>query len=191
MSVLLVSGSFKPELGVEGKSAARETIGLVKRGCEDAGAPFSYLDLREYQLPTYNGSFYYDYKLLDLKKINDVIQEHNTIVFSVPAYCCMVAGGFINFINVMCGPLYDSPDGKYIFKGKKIHLIVVGAEEEDASLGLNQLQKMFLNMGAILKSPHIIISNPRIINRKELIYKSTEAYNLGLSFSKVEVKNEQ
>ncbi|HWO75953.1 MAG TPA: NAD(P)H-dependent oxidoreductase [Bacillus sp. (in: firmicutes)] len=177
---LLICGSMKPGPGKDSKSAARELLNIVKKAFDDHNYDqYKVLDLRDLKLPFFDGR---DTKEYQNEHVDDLyhsmlVAEH--IIISAPSYWKSVAGAVINAINIIGGPLYDFPEKKELLIGKKVSLIVVGAEFADAVHGASQLRNSFTSMGANVLRKEIMVGNLRNLSVKEQKNLVTDLYNLG------------
>ncbi len=177
---LLVCGSLKPGPGKESKSAAREVLKIVKKSFADHDySHYDYLDLRELQLPYFDGRGPEDYSEESVGIWYKAVMSAEHLIVSAPAYWRTISGGFINALNVLGGPLYDYPEQAGFLKGKKVSLIVVGAEYDDAVLGASQLRTTFSSMGAEVYPKEITVGNLRHADKTTQTKLAHELYQLG------------
>lgn len=177
---LLVCGSLKPGPGKESKSAAREVLKIVKKSFVDHGYDhYDYLDLRDLQLPYFDGRGPEDYTEQSVKTWYRAVMSAEHLIVSAPAYWRTVSGGFTNALNVLGGPLYDYPEQADFLKGKKVSLIVVGAEYDDAVLAASQLRTTFSSMGAEVHPKEITVGNLRHADKSTQTKLAHELYQLG------------
>lgn len=177
---LLICGSMKPSPGRDSKSAARELLNTVKKGFDDHNYDdYKIVDLRNLKLPFFDGRNTNEYQNDSVDYLYNSMLEAKHIIVSAPSYWRSVAGAVINAINVIGGPLYDFPEKKELLIGKKISLIVVGAEFVDAVHGSSQLRNTFTSMGATVIRKEIIVGNLRNLSIKEQKNLVSDLYNLG------------
>ena len=85
-SFLAICGSRKPAPAVDKRSAARELLRAVVQGMTEAGARPRWLDLRDLDLPHFDGRSVEEYHNPDLTLAADAVRRSDVIVLSVPAY---------------------------------------------------------------------------------------------------------
>lgn len=181
---LLICGSMKPSPGRDTKSAARELLNLVKKKFDEQGYDnYKVLDLRNLNLPFFDGRNTSEYENESVDELYNSMLEAEHIIISAPAYWKSVVGSVINAMNVIGGPLYDFPEKKELLVGKKVSLIVVGAEFADAVHGSSQLRNVFTAMGATVLRKEIIIGNLRTLSVKEQGKLVTDLFKLGESIA--------
>ncbi len=181
---LLICGSMKPSPLKESKSAARELLNIVKKGFDEHKYyDYKIMDLRDLKLPFFDGRNTFEYQNDNVDDLYNSMLEAEHIIISAPSYWKSVAGSVINAINVIGGPLYDFPEKKELLNGKKISLVVVGAELVDAVHGSSQLRNTFSSMGATVLGKEIVVGNLRTLGIKEQSKLATDLYNLGKSIA--------
>lgn len=183
--LLVLCGSLKPPRNIGGKSATREILKFLLKGMDDSGfSDYEFLDIRELDLPFYDGRKAEEYNHDGLNRLYKSMLRADVIVVSAPAYWRLVAGGLINAINLVGGPLYDYPERSVLFQGKEVYLIVVGAEYADAVHGAAQLRLSFSSMGAMVNPKEILIGNLRHSNLEERKLLAAQLYQLGVELAK-------
>ncbi|WP_322905683.1 NAD(P)H-dependent oxidoreductase [Paenibacillus campi] len=177
---LIVCGSLKPGPSKDSKSAARELLKIVQKSFADHHYDhYNYVDLRELQLPYFDGRGPLEYAEASVKQWYESVMEAEHIIVSAPAYWRTLSGGFINALNVLGGPLYDYPEQADFLKGKTIFLVVVGAEYADAVLGASQLRATFSAMGATVAPKDIVVGNLRQTDQATRTRIANDLYQLG------------
>lgn len=180
IETLLICGSMKPAPGLTKSSAAREVLKVIKKCFTDVGYEnYHTLDLRELNLPYFDGRSAEEYMHEGVNQLFNDFLEAKTIVVSAPAYWRNVAGGLINALNLIGGPLYDFPEKANFLKGKEIFLITVGASYVDSVYASTQLKSTFSSMGANISQKEIIIGNIREMDVNNQRKLSFDLYNLG------------
>ncbi|MGD6879672.1 NADPH-dependent FMN reductase [Bacillus infantis] len=186
IETLLVCGSMKPALGQNKTSAVREVLKVIKKRFTDMNYEnYQTLDIRELNLPYFDGRNTEEYMHEGVTELYNAFLEAKTIVVSAPAYWRTVAGGLINALNLIGGPLYDFPDKADFLKGKEIFLITVGASFVDSVYASTQLRNSFSSMGASVSQKEIIIGNIREMDTGDQKKLSLDLYNLGTEILKM------
>lgn len=191
MELLLLCGSKKPAPHSDRKSATREVLKVARDGIVDMGLAdqVAFLDVREMDLPWFDGRTAQEYDNPDLQRLVDHVEKATCLILSVPAYWGGPSGVFKNMIDLIGGPLYELDDAHKPFHNKLIGLIVIGASEGDAQATLTTLKSTLESMGAWCEFDHVVIDNPRTAPNQEKLLQ--EAYTLGRTVAAVwtEVKN--
>jgi NAD(P)H-dependent FMN reductase len=147
--MLAVCGSRKPAPGVAGRSAARELLRAVCLGMREAGVEPDWLDLRDLDLPLFDGRGPDAYPDPDLSRAAATVTAADVIVLSVPAYWGGPAGVVKNFLDLLGGPAYDAPPGQQPpLAGKVFALLVVGADAVAGPAALGAMRLTLASMGA-------------------------------------------
>lgn len=147
--VLAICGSRKPAPETGGRSAARELLRAVCQGITLAGHSPGWLDLRDLQLPQFDGRMPGQYGSPDLDRAVAAVAAAGTLIWSVPAYWGGPSGVVKNFLDVLGGPAYDAPpDQPPPLAGKVAALLVVGADHIAGPAALGAMRLTLASMGA-------------------------------------------
>lgn len=161
-TILGVCFSLKPAQGKEDRSAARSVLTYTLNSLKEVYPNVKLLDLRTSPLPYFNGQMPLDYRDSALEMTYSSINRCGALLFSIPSYWNDVSGVFKNFIDVLCGPIYDFNVSKAtVFSNKPVGTIVVGADPVSAKFGSESAARILEATGAILKGSQVTISNPR------------------------------
>jgi NAD(P)H-dependent FMN reductase len=160
--ILAVCGSRKPAPGVNGRSAARELLRVVCHGMTEAGADHGWLDLRDLELPLFDGRGPDAYPDPDLARAAASVAAAEVLVLSVPAYWGGPSGVVKNFLDLLGGPAYDAPpDRPPPLSGKVMALLVVGADPVSGPAALGAMRLTLATMGAWVAPRAEVIGDPR------------------------------
>jgi NAD(P)H-dependent FMN reductase len=160
--LLFICGSRKPGPGKQGPSAARELLRAVAAGVEAAGGAYDWFDLRELDLPFFDGRPASDYGSADLDRVTAAVAASDVLVLSVPAYWGAPAGVVKNLLDLIGGPAYDAPPEETPpLEGKVAALLVVGADGISAAGALGSLRLTLSSMGAWTAPRAVVVPNPR------------------------------
>jgi NAD(P)H-dependent FMN reductase len=160
--VTLLCGSRKPAPGLDRRSSARELLQAVRVGLADREVAPAELDLRDLDLPQFDGRTVADYASADLDRVHKVLAETDVLVVSVPAYWNAASGPLVNLCNVLGGASYDLDPGTTLpLDGTLVVLLVVGADSASAYHGAAQIRLVFSAMGAWVAPREVVIGNPR------------------------------
>jgi NAD(P)H-dependent FMN reductase len=182
---LAICGSRKPALGLEKRSAARELLRAVVAGMTEAGVRPEWLDLRDLDLPHFDGRGVEEYGSPDLTLAAETVRRAEVIVLSVPAYWAGPAGVVKNFLDLLGGPAYDAPpDGDLPLTGKVVALLVVGSDEVAGPSALGSMRQTLAALGAwVAPRAHVVGDTREIRSVSSLLalLKEFGAYAAGLS----------
>jgi NAD(P)H-dependent FMN reductase len=160
--LLFICGSRKPGPGKQGPSAARELLRAVAAGADAAGSPYDWFDLRELDLPFFDGRPASEYGSTDLDRVTAALAASDVLVLSVPAYWGAPAGVVKNLLDLIGGPAYDAPPEQAPpLAGKVAALLVVGADDISAAGALGSLRLTLGSMGAWTAPRAVVVPNPR------------------------------
>src|SRR5438046_7541531 len=123
-SLLAVCGSLKPALGRKNSSACRELLRLALAPVAEIYPLIETLDLREAQLPFFDGREPSEYDHAGLVAARAAVEAAGGYVFSVPAYWGGIGSAFKNFVETVCGPGYEGQRSP--FAGKPVAVLIVG-----------------------------------------------------------------
>ncbi|WP_051966806.1 NADPH-dependent FMN reductase [Kitasatospora mediocidica] len=171
--VALLCGSRKPGPGIDRPSATRKLLLAVQAGLQDEGAEWEQLDLRELDVPQFDGRTCEQYGSPDLELVRRTLDESDVVVLSAPAYWNSISGPVINLLNVLGGANYDPvPDRFLPLAGRTVILLVVGADHSSAYLGAAQLRQVLTAMGATVPPTEVVIGNPRQVPNMAAVVSS-------------------
>jgi NAD(P)H-dependent FMN reductase len=159
-TVVGLSTSLKP--GRDGRSAARAMLSFALGSAAAAGADAALVDLHEHPAPPFDGRVLEEYGDPALDFLAECTRRAGGLLMNVPAYWSGVSGVWKNLVDVLCGPAYDmSGPIRTVFTGKPVGLLVVGADDDSASLGAVQALAVMASTGARIVGPPVVVANPR------------------------------
>lgn len=161
-SLVGVCASMKPAPGATTKSAAREFLTRALQDVRGADHEVGMLCLRKNPLPFFDGRLPEELANQTVQTMLATLQTTPRLLLSIPCYWGGVSGVFKNFVDVLCGPLYDMPPGrKTVFEGKSVGIFVVGADNGSAERGAEQAAHILSLAGARIVGSPVILGNPR------------------------------
>jgi NAD(P)H-dependent FMN reductase len=179
-TLLGICTSLKPPLHNRGRSAARSLLSYTLSAISDAYPRVAFLDLRDHPPPFFDGRMPEKYDNPSLNLIFACIKNADALLLSIPAYWAGVSGVFKNFVDTLCGPVYDmQPPIQTVFSNKPVGLLLVGADEVSAHCGAEQAQRIMTMVGAELVGAPVIIGNPRLAKAADATL-STQLLSLGV-----------
>lgn len=161
---LAICGSRKPAPGNEGRSAARELLRVVCHGMTLASRTPGLLDLRDLELPQFDGRMPSGYGSADLDRAVAAVAAADVLVWSVPAYWGGPAGVVKNFLDLLGGPAYDAPpDQPPPLDGKVAALLVVGSDHIAGPAALGAMRLTLASMGVWVAPRAEVVGDLRTI----------------------------
>jgi NAD(P)H-dependent FMN reductase len=175
-AILLICGSRKPAPGsIAKKSAARELLKMLFKCIKDYGATSEIVDLREVNIPLFDGRDTEEYDSYDLTRFKEKVKSSKYIIISAPAYWGGVSGVVKNMLDLLGGVAYDKNNKNTPFTEKVVGLLVVGADNNSAFNASSQLRTILSSMGAVVLNQQVIIGDPRkISDASELLQQIDE-----------------
>lgn len=170
--ILVICGSRKPAPGKTTPSAARELLKVVQEGIKEGGGRTEIIDLREKELPFFDGRFIEEYKNKDLSQIYNLIKKSPVIVMSIPAYWSGPSGVVKNCLDLLGGPKYKNQQNQESpFKNKIVGLLIVGDDDRSSQNAYTFILTTLNALGAWITPKNIVIGNPsQLKNVKQLLF---------------------
>jgi NAD(P)H-dependent FMN reductase len=161
-TVLFVCATRKPAPGSTQRSAIRGLLSGAASTLSSVYPDVAMLDLREVDLPFFDGRTIDAPGGGDLSRVHAAIARAGALLVSAPIYWAGVSGVFKNLIDVLCGPAYDLPRPiRSIFTDKPVGVLVVCARAEDAVTGTKQTIDILSSVGARLVGDPVVVADPR------------------------------
>jgi chromate reductase, NAD(P)H dehydrogenase (quinone) len=143
----------------------RKLIRLAARAAEEAGADVTLVDLRELQLPVYDGDFEEAHGLPDgAKRLKQLMKSHDGFLIASPEYNSSITAALKNAIDWASRPLEDS----FALEAFVDKVAGIMAASPGALGGLRGL----VHLRAILGNINVIV-----IPQQIAIVKANEAFN--------------
>lgn len=175
--ILLICGSKKPAPGTKTPSAARELLKVIQEGIKEAGGSSKFIDLRDLDLPFFDGRFLEEYNNTELTKIYAEIVLSKIIILSVPAYWNGVSGVLKNLIDLLGGPKYkDKEKQKSPFIDKHVGLLIVGDEVSSAENAYTSMLVIVNSLGAWTFPKNVVVGNLNQIKNISTIFNELKEY---------------
>lgn len=152
MTVALICGSRKPGPGRTERSASREMLREIEHGVRATGQDTAWIDLRDFELPWWDGRVGTDYGDSALDQIAGILKSCPLVVVSAPAYWDGLSGPTKNLFDLL---------GDYPWRGKTVAGLVVGMNESSAYAGEDQLRQVVSAVGAWWAPHSMVVGNPR------------------------------
>lgn len=167
-SVLCLCGSRKPAPDrPEGRSASRELLRYASEGARAAGARVDWLDLRELDLPFWDGRSPEEYGSPDLEELVRRVRAADIIILSVPAYWNGVSGVVKNMLDLLGnGPLQNTWVGT----------LVVGMDDGSAWNAAAQLRSILAALGAWVPPLQFVVGDPRQVGEPAALIRAARKF---------------
>ncbi len=151
-SVLLLCGSRKPGPDrPQQRSAARELLKYARRGVRATGVAHTWLDLRELDLPFWDGRRAAELSCPDLDRLAEALFGCRVLLLAAPAYWGALSGVLKNTLDLL---------GQQPFAGLTVVPLVVGQDDASAWLGLGQLHTVMSRLGATVTTTELVVGDP-------------------------------
>ncbi|KIH99132.1 hypothetical protein LP52_09165 [Streptomonospora alba] len=150
--ITLVCGSRKPAPGSTERSAAREMLREVERGVRAAGRDPAWIDLREVELPWWDGRPPEGYASAELDSVTATLDSSSVIVVSAPAYWNGLSGPVKNLFDLV---------GAKPWRDRTVAGLIVGMNDSSAYAGEEQLRQVVSAVGAWWAPHSMVIGDPR------------------------------
>lgn len=149
--IALVCGSRKPAPGRSERSAAREMLREVERGVRAAGRETEWIDLREVELPWWDGRPPEGYASEDLDTVTATLDSCTAVVVSAPAYWNGLSGPVKNLFDLV---------GPNPWRDSTVAGLIVGMNDASAYAGEEQLRQVVSAVGAWWAPHSMVIGDP-------------------------------
>lgn len=179
-TVLGICASAKPPLGSTMRSAVRGYLLHALRPLARSSPPVQLLDLRESPLPWFDGRRPEAVDDPNVALAVHAVRSAGALLLGLPGYWSAIGGVFKNFCEVLAGPAYDLAGEPTVFAGKRVGLLVVGADAPSTSAAARQASVIMGSLGARLVAPPVEVFNPREIRSEEQL-EALERALLGLA----------
>lgn len=164
IDILCICGSKKPSPKYPNvKSACRELLRITEASIKKHDLITNFVDIREFQLPWFEGLKLEDYPNTDSAAFVDLLRKSRTILFSLPAYWGGLSGAAKNIFDLIGGPEYDTQTSTILLKDKLVAAMIIGAANQDAEQAHEQFKIILEKMGANLAKEALIINNPKLM----------------------------
>jgi chromate reductase, NAD(P)H dehydrogenase (quinone) len=143
--ILAFAGSLRKE------SFNKKLVKIAIKGAQEAGAEVTYIDLKDYPLPIYDGDIENEQGLPEnALKLKDLMLSNDGFLISCPEYNSSMSAVFKNTIDWVSRPA--SPDEVYLscFIDKVVALMSASPSNFGGMRGLVHIRAMFGNINSIV-----------------------------------------
>jgi len=140
-------------------SLNKQLVKIAAEGAREAGAEVTYVDLRDYPMPLYDGDLEaeggYPENALKLKKL---FQDHDGFLIASPEYNSGYSAVLKNTIDWISRPASKDEPSLVGFHGKFASLMAAAPGALGGLRGLYQVRELLMNMGVF------VLPNMRAVN---------------------------
>lgn len=143
--ILAFAGSLRKD------SCNKKLVKIAAKGAEEAGAKVTYIDLKDYPLPIYDGDIEASQGIPEnALKLKKLMLEHDGFLISCPEYNSSVSAVLKNVIDWVSRP--SSKDEVYLcaFIDKVVMLMGASAGQLGGLRGLVHVRSIFSNINSIV-----------------------------------------
>ena len=151
--ILAFAGALRAE------STNKKAVRIAARGAETAGAEVTYIDLKEFPLPIYDGDIETESGLPEnAVKLQEMMLEADGFLISSPEYNSSISGALKNVIDWTSRPRGDLKAGA-CYAGKVVALMSASPGGLGGLRGLFDIRKILSTMGVIVLPDQVAVSD--------------------------------
>lgn len=135
-------------------STNKKLVRIAARGAEAAGADVTYIDLRDYPLPLYDGDVEAEGYPENARKLKALFLEADGFLIASPEYNSSYSAVLKNAIDWVSRPSEENEPGLAAFAGKRASLMATSPGPLGGLRGLFALRDLLMNM-AVHVHPNI------------------------------------
>lgn len=185
--ILALAGSMR-----EG-SFNKKLVAIAAEGARKSGADVTLIDLKDFQLPLYNGDEEEAHGIPEIaQKLKKLFIEHDGFLFSSPEYNSSISGVFKNAIDWVSRPEKSDPYYLVAFKGKSAAIMSASPGALGGLRGLVHLRAMLENVGVlVLPDQHAVIDAGNAFDEKGRLKDQTQlnkTQGLGKQLTEILIK---
>lgn len=140
-------------------SVNKKLIKIAAEGAREAGAEVTLIDLADFPMPIYNGDIEdQSGQPEEAKRLKKLMLEHDAFLISSPEYNSSISAALKNAIDWVSRPVANE---EYLiaFKDKIVGLMSASPSYLGGLRGLVTLRSIFSNIGSLVLSDQLCISN--------------------------------
>ncbi len=140
-SIIAFAGSTRKE------SLNKKLVQIAVQGAEEGGANVTYIDLKDYPMPLYDGDLEADGGYPDTAKtLKEFFVKADGFLIASPEYNSGYSGVLKNTIDWLSRPTMKDEPPLHAFSGKKASIMAVAPGALGGLRGLYQLRALLMNM---------------------------------------------
>lgn len=152
--LLFLAGSVRQD------STNKKLAQFAAKLAEQAGAEATYIDLKDYNMPLYDGDWEAENSLpAHAVKLKKIFQEHDGIFIASPEYNSSFSPLLKNALDWISRPHEENEAPLIAYKGKAVALGAVSPGGLGGLRGLVPLRMMFGNIGVFVTPTQVAIAN--------------------------------
>ncbi len=154
----------------------KKLVRIAANLCSDAGLDTTYIDLKFYPLPIYDGDLEEEIVCPENGlKLRQILQSHDGFIISAPEYNSSISGVLKNTIDWCSRPRINEPP-LVCFKNKVIALLSASPGQLGGLRGLVTVRSILVNIGSIVIPDQFALStaHEKFTSDGYLINKSDE-----------------
>lgn len=170
LKILAFAGSSRND------SFNKKLVRIASNFCSDAGLDTTYIDLKFYPLPMYDGDLEEEIVCPENgEKLRQILQSHDGFIISAPEYNSSISGILKNMIDWCSRPRINEPP-LVCFKDKVVALLSASPGQLGGLRGLVTLRSILTNIGSIVIPDQFALSaaHEKFTKDGYLINKSDE-----------------
>lgn len=151
--ILAFAGSLRRE------SYNKKLVRVAAEGAQNAGAEVTYLDLKEYPLPVYDGDLEEEEGLpANAVRLKELFHAHDGLLIASPEYNSSISGAFKNVLDWVSRPMEgEAPLGA--FDGKVAVLMSASPGRLGGLRGLVTVRSILGNIRVLVLPEQIAVSS--------------------------------
>jgi len=150
--ILCLAGSLRKD------SLNKKLVKLAAKLADEAGAEATYIDLKDFEMPIYDGDIEAAHGLPEnAKKLKKIMKEHQGLLIASPEYNSSISAALKNVIDWTSRPS-DGDKSLEAFTGKVAGLLAASPGAMGGLRGLVTVRSILGNIGVIVIPDQIAIS---------------------------------
>ena len=154
VKLLFLAGSARKD------SINKKLAKLAAEIAQDAGAQVTYIDLKDFEMPIYDGDFEQENGVPDnAKKLKQLFSDHDGLLIASPEYNSSMSALLKNSLDWISRPHEENEAPLIAFRGKVAALSAVSPGGLGGVRGLVPLRMMLGNIGVTVIPSQIAVSS--------------------------------
>ncbi|MCC5856402.1 MAG: NAD(P)H-dependent oxidoreductase [Idiomarina sp.] len=141
LKVLAFAGSLRKA------SFNRKLLAVAAQAAQEEGAEVRLIDLNSYALPIYNGDIEDAGMPENVRKLQDLMREHDALMIVSPEYNGSLTAAVKNTLDWISRPQADGSSGGALFKGKRAVILSASPGAAGGLRGLIVLRDALAKLG--------------------------------------------
>lgn len=151
-SILILAGSTRQD------SFNKKLVRVAGQGAEAAGATVTFIDLKDYPLPLYDGDLESEEGLpANALKLKELLLSHDGLLIACPEYNSSISGVLKNAIDWASRPA-EGEKPLACFRGKVCALMSASPGALGGLRGLEPVRSILMNIGVMVLPDQVAVS---------------------------------